>query len=230
VSAELIYRRGTPPDAEYTFKHALVQDAAYDSLQRSRRQQLHARITATLEGRFPEIVAAQPVLLAHHCTAAGLPEQAIAYWLTAGRQALARSAAAEAAALLRRGLALVPTLPDGDRRREAELDLQIALGQALIASHANWGVPELAAVYSRARELASVLNRPRALVSTLWNQWWDDLGKEIHINVVGFEEVGILAETDCLQPIPHRAHAANSSSKAFASYRTGVPKPSVNQP
>jgi predicted ATPase len=90
VSAELIYRRGTPPDAEYTFKHALVQDAAYGSLLRGRRQQLHARITATLEGRFPEIVAAPPALLAHHCTEAGLNEQAVAYWLAAGRQAWAR--------------------------------------------------------------------------------------------------------------------------------------------
>jgi predicted ATPase len=174
VGAELIYRRGTPPDAEYTFKHALVQDAAYDSLLRSRRQQLHARIAAAVEEKFPEMVAAQPALLAHHCTAAGLTEQAIAYWLAAGRQALARSAAAESVSLLRRGLALVPALPDSDRRRETELDLQIALGQALTSSHINWGVPELAAVFSRARELASTLNRPRALVSILWNQLWED--------------------------------------------------------
>jgi predicted ATPase len=174
VGAELIYRRGTPPDAEYTFKHALVQDAAYDTLLRSRRQQLHARIAATFEEKFPEIVAAQPALLAHHCTAAGLPEQAIGYWLAAGRWALARSATAEAAALLRRGLALVPALPDSDRCRETELDLQIALGQALIASHTNWGVPELAEVFSRASELASTLNRPRALLSILLSQFLDD--------------------------------------------------------
>jgi predicted ATPase len=174
VGAELIYRRGAPPDAEYTFKHALVQDAAYDTLLRSRRQQLHAHITAALEDRFPEIVAAQPALLAHHCTEAGLTEQAVAYWLGAGRQALARSAAAEAAALLRRGLALVSALPDADRSRETELDLQIALGQALTASHINWGVPELAAVFSRARELASRLNRPRALLSILFGQLHDE--------------------------------------------------------
>jgi hypothetical protein len=174
VAAELIYRRGTSPDAEYTFKHALVQDAAYDSLLRSRRQQLHAHIAAALEDRFPEVVAAQPALLAHHCTAAGLTEQAVAYWLAAGRRALAHSATAEAAALLRRGLALVPALPeDIDRRRETELDLQIALGQALITSRMR-GVPELAEVYSRARELALALDRPRALLSILWGQYLDD--------------------------------------------------------
>ncbi len=172
VSAELIYRRGTPPDAEYTFKHALVQDAAYSTLLRSRRQQLHAHIAPTLEDRFPEIVAAQPALLAHHCEEAGLIEKAVEYWLAAGRQAWGRSMVAEAVALLRRGLALVPVLADGDGRRETELDLQIALGQALIANR-GWGAPELGEVYSRARELASTLNRPRALLFALWGQYTD---------------------------------------------------------
>jgi len=172
VGAELIYRRGTPPDAEYTFKHALVQDAAYSTLLRSRRQQLHARIAATLEDQFPEIVAAQPALLARHCGEAGLTEKAVEYWLAAGRQAWARSAAAEAVALLRHGLALVPSLPECDWRRERELDLQIALGQALIANR-SWGAPELAEVHSRARELASTLKRERALLFALWGQFTD---------------------------------------------------------
>jgi class 3 adenylate cyclase/tetratricopeptide (TPR) repeat protein len=170
VGAELIYRRGTPPDAEYTFKHALVQDAAYGTLLRSRRQQLHARIAATLEGRFPDIVAAQPALLAHHCTEAGLAKQAIAYWLAAGRQAWERSATAEAVALLRRGLGLVPGLPDTEWRRERELDLRIVLGRALIMNQ-GWGALELGEVCSRARELASTLNRPRELLFALWGQF-----------------------------------------------------------
>jgi predicted ATPase len=172
VSAELIYRRGTPPDAEYTFKHALVQDAAYGTLLRGRRQQLHARIAASLEDRFPEIVAAQPALLAHHCQEAGLMEKSVDYWLAAGRQAWGRSAAAEAAALLRRGLALVSTLGDGDWRRKTELDLQIALGQALIMDR-SWGAQELVEVHSRARELALTLNRPRALLFALRGQFTD---------------------------------------------------------
>jgi class 3 adenylate cyclase/predicted ATPase len=169
VGAELIYRRGAPPDAEYTFKHALVQDAAYGTLLRSRRQQLHARIAATLEDRFPEVVAAQPALLAHHCEEAGLAEKAVDYWLAAGRHAWARSAAAEAVALLQRGLALVPALPDGDRRRERELDLQVALGVVLIAVR-GWGWPALGEVYARARQLAVTLDRPNALLFALWGQ------------------------------------------------------------
>ena len=106
VGAELIYRRGIPPDAEYTFKHALVQDAAYSTLLRSRRQQLHEGIAATLEGRFPEIVVAQPALLAHHCTEAGLNEKAVDYLLKAGRQAVARAVMTEAVAQLREGIGL----------------------------------------------------------------------------------------------------------------------------
>ena len=131
VNAELIFRRGTPPDAEYTFKHALVQDAAYGTLLRGRRQQIHARIAATLEDQFPEIVVTQPALLARHCAEAGLAEKAVVYWLKAGQQALARSAMTEAAAQLRKGLDALDGLPDGPGRRQQELDLQLALGPAL---------------------------------------------------------------------------------------------------
>jgi tetratricopeptide (TPR) repeat protein len=101
-------------------------------------------------------------------------EQAVAYWLAAGRQAWARSAVAEAVALLRRGLALAAALPDGDRRRETEFDLLIALSRALTAS-LSWGAPELAAVTARARQLASALNRPRALWSALLGQYNDTI-------------------------------------------------------
>src|SRR5262249_5407177 len=167
VGAELIYRRGIPPDAEYTFKHALVQDAAYGTLLRSRRQQLHARIAATLEDRFQEIVAAQPALLAQHCEEAGLTEKAVDYWLAAGRQAWGRSAVAEALALLRRGLALVPDLRDIDGLREREFDLQIAFGQAVLAS-GGWAKPEAGEAYARARQLAMTLNRPHALLFALY--------------------------------------------------------------
>jgi predicted ATPase len=79
TSHELIFRRGTPPDAEYTFKHALVQDTAYSTLLRSRRLQIHAKIATTLEEKFPEVVATQPALLGHHCSEGGLIEKAVGY-------------------------------------------------------------------------------------------------------------------------------------------------------
>jgi predicted ATPase len=129
VAAELIFRRGRPPDAEYTFKHALVQDAAYGTLLRARRQQIHGRIAATLENDFPEVVAAQPALMAQHCTEAGLDEKAVGYWLKAGQQAVARSAMTEAVGQLEKGLGLLSTQSSGPARQQQELDL---LGRGLI--------------------------------------------------------------------------------------------------
>ena len=94
--AELVFRRGEPPDAVYSFKHVLVRDAAYESLLRSRRQQLHGQIARILEERFANIVASQPEIVAYHFTEAGLAEPAIDYWLKAGQHAARRSANAEA--------------------------------------------------------------------------------------------------------------------------------------
>jgi predicted ATPase len=169
VSAELIYRRGTPRDAEYTFKHALVQDAAYGTLLRSRRQQLHARIAATLEDQFPEIVMAQPALLAQHCAEAGLAEKAVVYRLKAGRQAWGRSAITEAAAQLQKGLDVLVGLPDDPWRRQQELDLQFALASVLAATKC-YSAPDVAGTIARARALAEQIDRPEYLVRLIANQ------------------------------------------------------------
>src|SRR5262249_13446578 len=111
-------------------------------------------------------VTAQPTLLAHHCTEAGLSQKAIDYWLAAGRQAWSRSMLAEAAALLRRGLTLITSLDENRWRQERELNLQIALGQALMASQ-GWGTEQMSAAYARAHQLAVTLNRPRELLIAL---------------------------------------------------------------
>jgi class 3 adenylate cyclase/tetratricopeptide (TPR) repeat protein len=170
VSAELILRRGTPPDAEYTFKHALVQEAAYSTLLRSRRQRLHARIATTLEGQFPEIVTAQPQLMAQHCAEAGLTEEAVGYWLKAGRQALARSAMTEAMAQLQKGLDLLGGLPDPTSPRQSELDLRIGIAQALFATK-GYASPAVAEAYARARALAEQFDRTGDLAPLLHGQW-----------------------------------------------------------
>jgi predicted ATPase len=124
ANAELIFRRGLPPNAEYTFKHALVQDTAYSTLLRSRRQQLHARIATTLENRFTEIVEGQPELVALHCAEAGLTEKAVSYRLKAGQKAVARSAMLEALSELQNGLDLLTHLPEGQSRQQLELELR----------------------------------------------------------------------------------------------------------
>src|SRR5208283_4985766 len=107
----LAFRRGTPPDATYTFKHALVQDAAYDSLLKSRRQDLHAKIARVIEARFPNIKVTEPEVLAHHLTAAGLTEAAIPLWQAAGELALKRVALTEAISHLNQGLEQIASQP-----------------------------------------------------------------------------------------------------------------------
>jgi predicted ATPase len=165
-----MFRRGTPPDAEYRFKHALVQDTACSTMLRSRRHQLHAQIGKVLVEQFPEAVGAQPALLAHHFTAAGMAEPATEYLLKAGRQALTRSAMVEAEALLRKGLNLVSGLPDSVLRQEHELALQIGLGQALFATQ-GWAAPGVGEAYARARQICDQLDRPHELLPILYGQW-----------------------------------------------------------
>jgi len=132
VASELVFQRGKPPDAVYTFKHALVQDAAHGSLLRSSRQQLHARIAEVLEADFPELMDSQPELLAQHYTEAGLVEKSIAYWGRAAQRSAARSALAEAVAQLQKGLDQLARLPDNPKRQRQELEFCSALGAALI--------------------------------------------------------------------------------------------------
>ena len=170
VRAELVFRRGTPPDAEYTFKHALVQDTAYSTLLRSRRQQLHARIASTLESQFPEIVVTQPALIAQHCAEAGLDEKAVSYWLKAGKQAVTRSALVEAVAQFRKGLNQVSRLPDGSARKERELDLHVALAPALAATK-GYSASDVGETIARGRLLAEQLNRSDHLVPLLYGLW-----------------------------------------------------------
>src|SRR6516162_2970524 len=130
----LVFRRGEPPEALYSFKHVLVRDAAYESLLKSRRQQLHGQIARTLEERFAEIVTSQPEIVAHHFTEAGLVEPAIDYWLKAGQQAARRSANAEALNHLARGLELLSNIDDQTLRNKLELLLQTSLGNCLRAT------------------------------------------------------------------------------------------------
>jgi predicted ATPase len=138
------------------FKHALIQDAAYASLLRSTRQRVHQQVVQLCETRFPEVVATQPEVVARHCTAAGQDEAAIRYWQRAGQRALQGLAHAEAMAHLRQGLAVLSTLPETPARLEQELDLQVALGPALLVTKGH-AAPDVEHAYARARELCTQL-------------------------------------------------------------------------
>lgn len=166
MEAELLYQWGLPPQASYIFKHALIQDAAYQSLLKSKRQQYHKKIGQILEERFPETVETQPELLAHHYTEAGLRGQAIAYWQRAGERARQRSANVEAIGHLTKGLELLKTLPDTPDRTQQELTLQIALGAPLRITK-GFASPEVERVYARARELSQQIGETPQLFPVL---------------------------------------------------------------
>jgi class 3 adenylate cyclase/predicted ATPase len=192
TGAELLFRRGASPHATYTFKHALVRDAAYASLLRGKRQQLHARVAAVLEEQFPRRIEVEPGLLAHHWTEADLPEKAVDYRLKAGELAIRRSATSEALAQLGKGLDLLTGLPATAERDQRELRLQIALGVALMAAK-GWASPEAGRANARARELCERLGDTRHLFPALYGQWvWHVVGAELDVGrAVGEEFLGL---------------------------------------
>jgi predicted ATPase/class 3 adenylate cyclase len=167
VGAELLYQRGRPPRAKYMFKHALIQDAAYASLLKRTRQQYHQQIAQMLEAEFPETVEAEPELVAHHYTEAGLNEQAVGYWLQAGKRASQRSANVEAINHLSKGLEVLMTLQDTVERARQELDLQITLGPVLMAVK-GFASPDTECAYARARELCQQVGETPQLFPVLY--------------------------------------------------------------
>ena len=170
VENELLYQRGRPPRSRYIFKHALVQDAAYQSLLKSTRRKYHGKIARMLEERFPDTAETQPDLLAHHFTEAGLLDHAVEYWQRAGERASERSANFEAIAHLTRGLELIKGLPETPERAGQELAICVTLGPALIATK-GWGTPEVEQVYLRAQELCEQVGKPAQLFTVTWGLW-----------------------------------------------------------
>ena len=171
VESELLYQQGLPPLSTYQFKHALIQDAAYQSLLRRTRRQLHQHLVEVIEAHFPELAESQPEALARHATAADLPESAVRYWQQAGEQAKTRSAYVEAIAHFNNGLEALAPLPETPSRLEQELTLQLALATAL---QATGGIRArgLEPVYSRARELCQQLGDTRQLFPVLMGLWF----------------------------------------------------------
>jgi class 3 adenylate cyclase/predicted ATPase len=170
VEAGIVYQRGLPPQTTYLFKHALIRDAAYESLLKSTRQQYHQRIAHVLEAQFPETAEAQPEFLAHHYTEAGLTEQAVAFWYKAGQRSSERSAHVEAIAHLRQGLGLLATLPETPQRLQREVDLLIAMGASLLAVK-GYGAGEVRETYTSAQQLCQHLDNPQQLFPVLRGLW-----------------------------------------------------------
>ena len=181
VRADILYPKGQLPSCQYIFKHALVEDALYNSLMKSKRQRFHATIAEALEARFPQTAATQPELVAHHFTEAGLVETAIGYWLKAGLRSRERSAEQEAIGHLTRGLTMLGTLAESPERDARELELSGALGTAYLVSR-GYGAPEVGPVLDRARTLCERLGNSPQLVATIVGIWeWHFVRGEFQI-------------------------------------------------
>ena len=170
ADSEMVFVQGIPPDANYRFRHALIQDAAYQSLLRGKRQQYHRQIAQALEQRQARTAEAQPELLAHHYTEADLKMQAISQLLMAGQNAVQRSANAEAVSHLTQALEMLKTLPESPERDQQELTLQITLGVPLMLTK-GYAAPEVEKVYSRARELYQKVGESPQFFPVLFGLW-----------------------------------------------------------
>jgi predicted ATPase len=187
VEAELLAQRGTPPQATYTFKHVLIQDAAYQSLLKTTRQQHHQRIARVLAERFPETVATQPELLAHHYTEARLTEQAISHWHLAGDHATQRSANQEAIGHFGKALELLTTLPDTPERVRHALTLHVAVAERLEVTR-GMGDPDVERAYTRAHELCRQVEDSPLLTQVLMGLFG------VYINRAELQQARELAE------------------------------------
>jgi class 3 adenylate cyclase/predicted ATPase len=170
AAAGLVFRRGDPPGATYTFKHALVQETAYNALLRARREEIHGRIARALASDFPEVMETNPELIADHYTQAGLDEEAVEFWREAGDLAVARCAPKEAIAHLRHALALLERFPASPHRSRTELGLQTTLGGALIAAR-GFATPEVGEAYGRAQQLCQELGDNTRRFPALFGRW-----------------------------------------------------------
>jgi predicted ATPase/class 3 adenylate cyclase len=168
--SELLYERGIYPQSTYIFKHALIQDATYQSLLKSTRQKYHRKIAQVLEKNFAETMETQPELLAHHYTEAGLNEQAVGYWQQASKRAAQRSAHVEAINHLTKGVEVLMTLPENLERSRQELDMQITLGPVLMAVK-GVASPDTERAYARARELCHQVGETPKLFPVLYGLW-----------------------------------------------------------
>ncbi|MBV9248182.1 MAG: hypothetical protein JO227_02895, partial [Acetobacteraceae bacterium] len=179
VDADLAFPVGPPGSGKFRFKHALIQDTAYNTMLRERRRLMHGRIAQALVTHFQQMAAAEPQILAHHYTEAGLNDRAAEWWLRAGAQSLRRAATDEAMAQLRRGLALCQTLPETELRQRLELDLQIMICKSLIATKGH-GADSFSSHLACAKALCAKLHEPPQLLTILFQEWtrsvfWGDL-------------------------------------------------------
>jgi predicted ATPase len=215
VEAEVLSRKKLQSQELYIFKHALIQEVAYQSLLKSTRRQYHQQTAQVLEERFPEIAETQPELLAHHYTEAGLIAQAIPYWQQAGQRAIQRSANTEAISHLSKGLELLKSLPDTPERIQHELMLQITLGAPLMMTK-GYADPEVERAYSRARTLCELIGETPQLFPVLFGLWLFDSVRAEHKTAHELaEQLLNLAQSTQASALLLEAHTALGNTLLF---------------
>lgn len=195
AQAEILYPKGRPPRCTYLFKHALLEDALYNTLVKARRQQFHHRVGEVLESQFPQTAETQPELLGHHFTEAGLTEKAVGYWLKAGQRSRERSAMSEAIGQLTRGRALLEALPESRERDLLELQILTALGPTYIAAR-GYAAPEVGPVLIRARELCKQIGDRQLQFGIMLGLWeWHIVRGDLRVCVDQAADGMALAES-----------------------------------
>jgi class 3 adenylate cyclase/predicted ATPase len=220
VQANILTQRGEPPHAVYTFKHALIWDAAYQTVLKSRRRLLHKRVAETLESRFPDLARTEPELLAHHYSEAEVVERALTYWHKAAEHAAANLAHAEAIGHIGRAIALISAMPEGVARDEWELAFLTLDGPAHMAME-GWESPSAHATYDRARLLADRLGRIGDIFRSLWGLWMGAHSTGRHVQARGLvdEMYEVLEKTAEPEYVVQAHHAAGSQMHAEGKLR-----------
>ena len=215
VQSDMVAQHGEPPNAIYNFKHALIRDAAYQTILKSRKRDLHRRVAETLERRYPDMARSEPELLAHHYTEADVTERALDFWHAAAMKASANLAHAEAAGHNRKATAIISALPEGPSRDERELAFLTLMGPAQMALE-GWDSPTAHATYERARLVAGRLGRMQDIFRSLWGLWMGahSAGQHLRAGPLLDEIYKLLEKTDEPEYVVQAHHAAGSQMHA----------------
>jgi predicted ATPase/class 3 adenylate cyclase len=220
VQSDLLEQRGTPPQSRYIFKHALIRDAAFQSVLKARKRELHRRIAEVFTSRFPEVVDSEPELLAHHYTEANVVDLALAYWRQAADRAAARLAYVEALGHVDKAMKLVAALPEGTERDEWELSFLVIEGPSRMALD-GWDSPPAKRLYEAARAVAERLGRPAELFRSVWGLWMGahSSGQHVRAHELYREVFELLKQTNDPEYVVQAHHAGCSQMVA-----EGVPR------
>jgi predicted ATPase/class 3 adenylate cyclase len=220
VQSDLLEQHGVPPHSHYIFKHALIRDAAFQSVLKSRKRELHQRIAEVLTSRFPEVANTEPELLAHHYAEANVVDRALACWRQAADRAVARLAYVEALGHVDKAMTLIATLPNGTERDEWELWFLVIEGPSRMALD-GWDSPAAERLYEEARTVAERLGRPAEVFRSIWGLWMGahSSGQHVRAHELYRKIFGLLGQTNDPEYVVQAHHAGGSQMVA-----EGVPR------